>query len=73
MLNCLDTKPMTRNPQTTSLADTEAMYDLLAQAIDRAGPEKAELFLTKLALLQSHAIGHVPTVQQQVETALRDL
>lgn len=64
---------MTRNPDTTSLADTEAMYDLLAQAIDQAGPERTELFLTKLALLQAHAIGHVPTVQQHVETALRDL
>ncbi|MDO4970238.1 MAG: DUF2783 domain-containing protein [Comamonadaceae bacterium] len=49
------------------------MYDLLAEAIDQAGPGKTELFLTKLALLQSHAIGHVPSVQQYVNTALQDL
>ena len=65
--------PMTCNPETTPLANTEAIYDLLAQAIDAAGAERATLFLTKLALLQAHAIGHVPTVQQHVDTALRDL
>lgn len=65
-------RPMTRNPDTL-LADTEALYDLLAQAIDQAGADKTELFLTKLALLQAHAIGHLPSVQQHIEAALRDL
>ena len=73
MLNRLERNAMTRNPNTSSLADTEAIYDLLAEAIDQAGPEKTELFLTKLALLQAHAIGHVPSVQQHVNTALQDL
>lgn len=72
MLNRIAT-PMTCNPDTTSLANTEAIYDLLAQAIDQAGAEHATLFLTKLALLQSQAIGHVPTVQQHIHTALQDL
>ena len=73
MLNHLETSTMTRNPNTSSLADTEAIYDLLAEAIDQAGPGNTELVLTKLALLQSHAIGHVPSVQQYVNTALQDL
>lgn len=64
---------MTCNPDTSKLADTEAIYDLLAHAIDQAGADKSELFLTKLALLQAHAIGHVATVEQHVATALRDL
>lgn len=43
MLNHLETSTMTRNPNTSSLADTEAIYDLLAEAIDQAGPGKTEL------------------------------
>ena len=64
---------MLNHLETSTMADTEAIYDLLAEAIDQAGPGKTELFLTKLALLQSHAIGHVPSVQQYVNTALQDL
>ena len=35
----------------------ETVYDTLASAIDQAGPEKAPLFLVKLALLNAHALG----------------
>ncbi|MBM3361510.1 MAG: DUF2783 domain-containing protein [Betaproteobacteria bacterium] len=54
-------------------AGLEAVYDTLAQAIDQAGVEKAELFLVKLALLQAQAQGDAQAFVQQVQAALRDL
>ena len=51
----------------------EIVYDALAQAIDRAGPEKAPLFLVKLALLNAHALGDETVFQQHLQTALLDL
>lgn len=55
------------------IAGLEAVYDTLAQAIDQAGEQKAELFLVKLALLQAQAQGDASAFSQQVQTALRDL
>lgn len=55
------------------IAGLEAVYDTLATAIDRAGPEKAELFLVKLALLNAQALGDADRFRQLVETALQDL
>lgn len=40
-----------------TLPDLETVYDRLAHAIDQAGPDKAELFLVKLALLNAQALG----------------
>lgn len=51
----------------------EAVYDALAQAIDRAGPDKAKLFLVKLALLNADAIGSPERFQQHLDAALKDL
>ncbi|OYU31421.1 MAG: DUF2783 domain-containing protein [Comamonadaceae bacterium PBBC2] len=51
----------------------ETVYDALATAIDQAGPEKAQLFLVKLALLNAKALGDAALVQQQIATALLDL
>ena len=62
---------MTRKPLT--IGGLETVYDALATAIDQAGPEKAELFLVKLALLQANALGDEAQFQQQVDAALRDL
>lgn len=56
-----------------SLPDLETVYDLLAEAIDQAGPERAELFLVKLALLNAQALGQADTVRQHIHTALQDL
>ena len=47
--------------------------DALAAAIDQAGPDKAQLFLVKLALLNANALGDAALVQQQIATALLDL
>lgn len=55
------------------LAGLETAYDLLADAIERAGPERSERFLVKLALLDARALGDVERFRIHVETALRDL
>lgn len=55
------------------IADLEQVYDLLATAIDQAGPEKTELFLVKLALLQANTIADASILQAHVEAALKDL
>lgn len=55
------------------IAGLETVYDELAQAIDQAGPEKAELFLVKLALLNAEALGDAGLFSAQLKTALRDL
>ena len=55
------------------IAGLEQVYDRLATAIDQAGPEKSELFLVKLALLQAKAMGQPPVFEAQVEAALKDL
>ena len=58
---------------TLTIGGIETVYDALATAIDQAGPDKAELFLVKLALLQANALGDEAQFQQQVDTALQDL
>ena len=60
-------------PQTLTLPGLEAVYDALAMAIDEAGPDKAELFLVKLALLNAQALGEADRFRQQIAAALRDL
>lgn len=55
------------------IAGLEAVYDILATAIDRAGPDQAERFLVKLALLNAHALGDAHLFQRQVDRALLDL
>ena len=62
---------MTHTPLT--IGGLETVYDALATAIDQASPDKAELFLVKLALLQAQALGDATQFQQQVDTALQDL
>lgn len=50
----------------------ETVYDVLALAIDQAGPAKAELFLVKLALLNANALGDAHLFKQHVQSALQD-
>jgi hypothetical protein len=59
--------------QGLSLAGLEQVYDALALALDQVGPEKSELFLVKLALLNAQALGDQTLWQQQVDAALKDL
>lgn len=60
-------------PATLPIEGLEAVYDALAQAIDQAGPDKAELFLVKLALLNANALADARLFQQHLQAALQDL
>lgn len=55
------------------LAGLEVVYDTLAQAVDAAGPDKSELFLTKLALLCAHHLGDAEQFEGLLAQALKDL
>ena len=55
------------------LAGLEQVYDSLAEALDRAGADRAQLFLVKLALLNAQALGDAQRFREHVEIALRDL
>ncbi len=62
------------NPNITlDIAGLEQVYDQLATAIDQAGPEKSELFLVKLALLNAKALGDAKNFENQITLALKDL
>ncbi len=58
---------------TLTIDGVEAVDDALATAIDQAGPDKATLFLVKLALLNVNALADAQLFQQQITTALQDL
>lgn len=62
----------TMNPALT-IPGLETVYDALATAIDQAGPDKAELFLVKLALLNANALGQPELFQRHLQAALQDL
>ena len=64
---------MNAKTQALSIPDLETVYDVLAQAIDQAGPERTELLLVKLALLNAHALGDAALVQRHIASALHDL
>ncbi len=58
---------------TLDIAGLEQVYDRLATAIDQAGPEKSELFLVKMALLNAKALGQPEIFENQIALALKDL
>lgn len=60
-------------PNALTIPGLEVVYDTLATAIDQAGPEKTELFLVKLALLNANALGDTELFQQHLQAALKDL
>ena len=60
-------------PNALTIPGLEVVYDTLATAIDQAGPEKTELFLVKLALLNANALGDTELFQQHLQVALQDL
>jgi hypothetical protein len=47
-----------------SEADLERAYDLVAQAVDRAGPAREAAFLARLALALS---AQLPSIEQVIE------
>jgi hypothetical protein len=68
----MNTQNSTPTAQLTVPA-LEQVYDALATAIDQAGPEKATLFLVKLALLNANALADPTVFEAHVAAALRDL
>lgn len=48
----------------------ERVYDRLADAIDRAGPDNEAVFLTKLVLLMAHQAGPTLDVEACMDAAL---
>ncbi|WP_342133130.1 DUF2783 domain-containing protein [Hydrogenophaga sp. OTU3427] len=64
---------MTASTTGLTLPGLETAYDTLALAIDQAGPEKAPLFLVKLALLNAQALGDAQRFGEHIADALRDL
>lgn len=56
-----------------STADLEEVYDLIAEGVDTAGPDKAALFLAKLSLALANMLGNRQAVEAAVTTSLKDL
>ena len=56
-----------------SIPDLEQVYDQLATAIDAVGPDKTELFLVKLALMNANALADPALFQAHIDAALKDL
>ena len=56
-----------------AVEDLEAVWERLAEAIDRAGPEHEALFLSKLAVLLADALGDRARVERLIEAALEDI
>ena len=63
---------MTLSPPGLDITGLETVYDALATAIDQAGPERTELMLVKLALLNARALGDAALFRQQLQVALQD-
>lgn len=59
--------------KTLTIPGLEQVYDQLATAIDTVGPEKTEIFLVKLALVNANALADPAVFQAHIETALKDL
>lgn len=55
------------------LAELERFYDALAEHIDRATPDKAPLFLAKLALQLASEVQDPAALHRALEVALRDI
>lgn len=55
------------------LAQLEAVYDALAEAINQLEEHQESLFLTKLVLLLANQIGDQAQIEHAMQTALCDL
>ena len=53
--------------------DLETAYEVLATAIDSAGPEREALFLTRLALLLGHELDDIAAFRNAIGSALEGL
>jgi hypothetical protein len=56
-----------------TVIELEQIYDLIAEGIDKAGPDKMALFLAKLSLALANLLGDGKAVADAVLAAGRDL
>ena len=56
-----------------SEADLEQAYDLIAAAIDRAGPARESLFLAKLCLALGAQMTSIESIVEAIRAAEEDL
>ena len=61
------------NTNALTIPGLEQVYDRLATAIDAVGPDKTELFLVKLALLNANALADPAVFQAHIDAARKDL
>jgi hypothetical protein len=66
-------EPSMPSTRSLNIPGLETVYDLLAAAIDEAGPEKSELMLVKLALLSANALGDPDVFRAHHDAAVKDL
>jgi hypothetical protein len=59
--------------ESLAFEDLEKAYDLVAQAIDAAGPDKEALFLTKLCLALAYRVHELATIEEAIAIASADL
>jgi hypothetical protein len=59
--------------QKMDITEIERVYDLIAEGVDRAGPDKSPLFLAKLSLALANLVGDTEVVANAVLAAGRDL
>ena len=64
---------MSERDDVLAFADLEKIYDLLAAAIDDAGPEKEALLLAKLCLVLARESRNLAVVERAIEIAKADL
>jgi hypothetical protein len=53
--------------------DLEKVYEMVADAIDRVGPENESLFLAKFVMTLAHEINSLEAVEHALATALANL
>jgi hypothetical protein len=56
-----------------AVEDLEMLWERLAEAVDRAGPERDRLMLAKLALLLAEALGDADRAAALIQSATEDL
>lgn len=60
-------------PAAMNSDEFEQAYDVLARALDRAGPERERLFLARLALALAHRMPDLAVFAEAVAIAESDL
>lgn len=60
-------------PRLLSKSDLEAVYDAIAEAVDRVPEAARPLFLAKLAFVLADLVGDAKRVNDAIDAAARDL